>query len=121
MKTILPLKNTQITSKVNRNTSVIKKALLGLAMCSVCVVSQAADNTSQNNGNGSYTIKIIKKQVPTANKQQDSMSSATSAKKYSESGSRDSRTLRLNEGGVIWVSNDPVSLTPTLSVSTSTL
>ena len=119
MKTILPLKNTQITSKVNRNTSVIKKALLGLAMCSVCVVSQAADNTSQNNGNGSYTIKIIKKQVPTANKQQDSMSSATSAKKYSESGSRDSRTLRLNEGGVIWVSNDPVSLTPTLSVSTS--
>lgn len=118
MKTILPVKKTQTASKVSHNTSLFSKTLLGIAMCSVCVVAQAADNTTQSND--SYTIKIVKKQIqkPAANKKAGIAVTSTTAKS-SEPLSRDSRTVRLNEGGVIWVSNDPVALTPILSVSTS--
>ena len=117
MKTIQAIKNTQTASKVSPDTSILSKTLLGLAACSVFVVAQAADYSHSNND--SYTIKIVNKHSTATTDTQKQTLNKTQAVVANEPLSRDSRTVRLDEGGVIWVSSDPVALTPLLSVSTS--
>lgn len=115
MKTILPVKNTHTVRKVSNNTSIFGKALLGIAMCSVCIVVQAVDKSIISNN--SYTIKIIKKEPN--NTKQASHVLSNQAKVTGTLIENTQRTIRLANGGVVWVSNDPVALTPRLAISTS--
>ncbi|MEB8433704.1 hypothetical protein OO007_15805 [Cocleimonas sp. KMM 6892] len=91
------------------------KALFGLVMCSVCVITHATE--SDENTNDSYSIKVVKKQAADKTVSYTVKPEKTDPLKSADS--NDARTIRLGEGGIIWVSNDPVSLTPLLNVSTN--
>ena len=103
---------------------IINASLASLVLSSVGVVTQAAEYTSVVN-KPLYTVKVIKQEA-VAPKQTVSRSASkpisTSTNKTQITGTlieNIQRTIRLSNGGVIWVSNDPVALTPRLSISTS--
>ena len=120
MKIKLPSDATLRASTDNK-ISLINASLASLVLCSVCVVTQAADSTTVVN-KPSYTIKVIKKEAVIENKsstKQVTKPAAQSTKITGKLIENMQRTIRLSNGGVVWVSNDPVALTPRLSISTS--
>jgi hypothetical protein len=107
---------TAVGSIARAKQSILQASLASLVLSSVCLVSQAADTTSGAN-RSSYTIKIISK-APAAN----SKAALTSTPVAPVTGtlvSSTQRTMRLSDGGVVWVSNDPLALTPSLGISSS--
>ena len=101
------------------NPKPFNQALLGLVMCSVAVIANAADNSTPSNH--SFTIRIVEKapvagQVPSVPKAMPS-AAATQSASHSSRQARAARTVRLAEGGVIWTTSDPLALTPRLAVT----
>ena len=111
MKTTVAINASHAASRLN-------KALLGLVMCSVTVMANAADSSSLNNE--SFTIKIIEKApaAAQANSQAIARAVAASATTHvTHHGSSHPRTVRLKDGGVIWTTSDPIAITPKLAVT----
>lgn len=116
--------------KVYRTKPTFSQALLGLAMSSIFVVTNAADNNS-------FTIRIVEKDAvlsqpapvaTTASVAETAfeetsiampVAAATTTLTKTQIQSQGSRTVRLDDGGVIWVTSDPVKLTPMLDVTTN--
>lgn len=101
--------------KVWCQTSFTPSLLAGLVLSSVSVIAQA-DHASYTEA-PAFTIKVVSvdlaenaTQIPATTTQSIS---AQNLARYSPT----SRSIRLKDGGVIWVSKDPSSLTPTLTVS----
>ena len=113
----------------------------GLVFCSVSVVSQATENPITNKP--AYSLKIMT-YGESANRSDNMSESArkdnrrtdvkinTLVRKGSKTVTTETteqvevkvsdalnRSIHLKDGGVIWVSKDPASLTPTLNVTTS--
>ncbi len=111
----------------------------GLVLCSVSVLSQAADSAYQ--GKPAFSLKVVNHgeganrstnmdeigrtdnrradvsivaQVPAGTRTVNEEITEEVEVKVSEA---TSRSIRLKDGGVIWVSKDPSSLTPVLNVS----
>lgn len=136
MKILLPpVTNPRVLSSNKR--SIIHASLAGLVLSSACLVAQAVDPSSVPN-QPSYTIKIIntappvvvakpvlRASTPAATKTTTKATTYVSKRVATQATKitgklieQTQRQLRLSNGGVIWVSNDPVALTPRLSVDT---
>ena len=124
-----------------------KRALLstlsGLVLCSINVLSQAATGEKLETKAAAFTLKIIThgedanrsdnmseparqdnrrtdvKIRTTVQKGTRTVTSETSEQVKVKVSDAINRSIRLNDGGVIWVSKDPASLTPTLNVTSS--
>ncbi len=138
MKTIITVGNPPTQSKTTINkTPFLNQALLGLVMCSAAVVANAADSNS-------FTIKIVDKEMPVSqasvapkthselpkaiNKATNTAAgtastvgstASASVKPQTQVSHGDNRRIRLEQGGVIWVTTDPVKLTPLLDVTSN--
>lgn len=99
-----------------RKHLIIQASLASLVLSSVCLVAQAANTTLLPN-QSSYTIKIINK-APAVAKPTSQPTAKQAVKISGKLIESTQRTMRLSGGGVIWVSNDPLALTPKLSVTT---
>ena len=107
--------------KTNNYASTLNKALFGLVMCSVSVIANAADSAPTNN---SFTIRVVEK-APAAGQTLKTTAKAKHAAKapskvvpMAQRQASHNRTLRLDDGGVIWTTSDPVVLAPLLEVTT---
>lgn len=129
----------QVTKVVGRNKPLINVAFTGLVLCSVSVVTQAAENDSQNKP--AFTMSIVthgegsnRSDNMSENKRKDNRRTDVSITKQMQVGTRTvneevsdvvrvkisdavKRNIRLKDGGVIWISKDPASLSPVLNVS----
>ncbi|WP_299875085.1 hypothetical protein [uncultured Cocleimonas sp.] len=114
MKKRLPIQKNHNSVMTARKSPLFNKALIGLVMCSACVLAQATDN---NITTSSYSIKVVKKQASDTDVAESQNVSEPVINKEQVSSTQ--RTIRLRDGGVIWVSNDPSTLTPILDVKTS--
>ena len=128
-----------MANSARRNSPLISAAFAGLVLSSVSVVAQAAPQLDKP----AYTLKIVT-HGEDANRshnmdeqaRQDNRRTDVSMKTTVQTGTRtvkserteqvkvkvnsgQSRSIRLDDGGVIWVSKDPISLNPTLNVNTS--
>ena len=109
---------TKVAVNTNHGASRLNKALLGLVMCSVSVVANAADNSALKND--SFTIRIVEKAPAAvqANAQAIAHAAAlTAAPSSKQRKASHARTVRLDDGGVIWTTTDPMELTPRLAVT----
>jgi len=88
----------------------------GLALCSVSVVSQAVD--SNNEEKPAFTIKIEDIEHTSETNEPLQITTVKAVEKdTSNYGTNLNRSIRLQDGGVVWVSQDPASLIPVLNVS----
>ncbi len=126
--------NNNKTRNILPSTSQLNAALVGLVLCSATVLSQAAAPA--------YTLKIVTHGEGTP--RSDNMNEPhrqdnrradvrmTTRVKGSKAVKRNvtetvkvkvsdavNRSITLADGGIIWLTNDPANLTPTLNVSTS--
>ena len=140
MKQIAVLGTTQLASiMLRRKSPLMSVAFTGLVLCSVSVVTQAAETQYQEKP--AFTLKVISHGE--GDNRSDNMSEVTrednrrtdvSISKQVVAGTEDvteevteqvqvkvsdasRRSIRLKDGGVIWVSKDPASLTPVLNVT----
>ena len=124
---------------LKRRKPLIGQAFIGLALCSVSVVAQAADANAQNKP--AFTLSVVthgegsnRSDNLSEVKRQDNRRTDVSITKQVQVGTRTvneevsetvnvkvrdsfNRSVRLNDGGVIWVTKDPASLTPVLNVT----
>lgn len=124
MKIISP-HSTKLGAFTSNKHSIIGASLAGVVLSSVFLVAQAADNTAAAN-QSSYTIKIIKREQVAVTLKAQPVSRPAPPQARTQSTKitgklieKTQRSMRLSNGGVVWVSNDPAALTPNLSVSTS--
>jgi len=118
MKIILPSVEKQHVNK-NKTRFFVNASLASLVLSSVCIIAQAADKKLVAS-KPSYTIKIIKKESVTAEASKKTSPQLTKSNQVTGTLiEKTQRTIRLANGGVVWVSNDPVALTPRLAISTS--
>ena len=97
-----------------RKQSLQHSLLAGLVLCSVSVVTQATD--SSQNEKPAFTLKV--ETIEEDNTSLDnSISSSEVAKPKLTKAPSTTRSIRLKDGGVIWVSKDPATLIPVLNVS----
>jgi len=141
MKTnVTPLIATSVARSVKqRKSPFISAAFAGLVLSSVSIVAQAAPQLDKP----AYTLKIVThgedsnrshnmdEQARQDNRRTDvsmrtkvqtgtrTVKSESTEKVKVKVNSAQSRSIRLDDGGVIWVSKDPVSLNPTLNVNTN--
>lgn len=126
---------TNAQSKALQRSRVVHSFLAGLVFCSVSVVTHAADSVDQSkpafvlkvvNDSGSanedaYRAYTMGDASQSSNTALGTPTKETSATRMKASGikiaSANSRSVRLRDGGVIWVSKDPAMLTPVLNVS----
>ena len=113
MKIALPTA-TQPHVFTRHKRSIVHTSLASLVFGSVFLVAQAASSTGANTP--SYTIKIVS--TPIAEVAADSMNKPAPAV-TGQLVSSTQRTMRLDDGGLVWVSSDPLALTPSLGISTS--
>ena len=137
MKTILH----SAASKPQLKASTLGLTFAGLVLCSASVAVQAA--TYQQPNKPAYTLKIVThgedaNRSDNMNEQnrQDNRRADVKIKTTVQTGTRTvssestkqvrvkvsdavNRSIRLNDGGVIWVSKDPASLNPKLDVTSS--
>ena len=118
MKTRLSVNSSKVSLKHNRTLPLVNTTLATIVLCSVSVVTQAADTTSASIAMSSYSIKVVKKQDNGATVQIGE-SKVQNTKSSQSSINSNNRNIRLDVGGVVWVSNDPAPLTPILDVTTS--
>ena len=138
MKQITRLDNPSM-SKAFRAKPLLNAAFIGLALSSVSVVTEAAEENHQNKP--AFTISVVTHGEGTNRsdnlsevKRQDNRRTDVSITKKVQAGTKTvndvssevvqvkvsdavKRSIRLNDGGVIWVSKDPASLTPVLNVT----
>ena len=126
-----------------RNLSLMNASLAGLVLCSVNVVAHATDKDIQELNKPAYTLKIVTHgeadnrsdnftdATRQDNRRADVALQATALEGYREEkittteeqivkvSDAINRSVHLKDGGVIWVSKDPASLTPILNVTSS--
>ena len=131
----------QLQPQQHPNAPIISAVFAGLVMSSVSVVSQAAEAPVLDKP--AYTLKIVthgeesygdsnmtkegrqnnrRTDVTITTKMQTGTKTVRDVKTETvkrQVSSAYNRSVRLDDGGVIWVSKDPVSLSPTLNVSAS--
>lgn len=94
----------------------MKHAMLaGLVLCSVSVVTQATD--SQEHEKPAFTIKVEPVENTTGLNDIKHVVTTEPVKQQLSRTSPATRSMRLKDGGVIWISKDPASLTPVLNVT----
>ena len=115
MKIKLPNQN-KPSFLVNKKTAIINASMASLVLSSVFVLSHAAGETPTLD-KPSYTIKINK---PATSATKSAVKAETQSNNVTGTLIESTnRTVRLNDGGVVWVTTDPVALTPRLAISTS--
>ena len=139
IKSTIPFKATQ---PLKRRRTLLSAAFTGLVLCSVSVLSHAADSGYQ--GKPAFSLKVVthgegsnRSDNMSEVSRKDNRRADVSITTQVQAGTRpvseevsnevkvkvksaSSRSIRLKDGGVIWVSKDPASLTPVLNVSAPT-
>ena len=129
----------QASMLVRRRKPLMSAAFIGLTLCSVSVVAQATDADQQNKP--AFMLSVVnhgegsnRSDNMSEPKRQDNRRTDVSITKQMQVGTRTvnedvsevvkvkvsdavQRSIRLKDGGVIWVSKDPASLTPVLNVT----
>ncbi len=121
MKIIIKTKHAQAGTSANNNTihtklgfSLLRALITGMVLCSVSVVTHAAESSYKDKP--VFTLKVVDvNPSPAATSVTVPISKPVSAAQDHSA----SHSIRLKDGGVIWVSKDPSSLTPMLNVSAS--
>ncbi len=118
MKIKIKTKHAQTNTSVNNNTIhtkprfLLARALItGMVLCSVSAVTHAVESSYKDKP--VFTLKVVDvNPSPAASVTVLTSKPVSAAQDHSAS-----RSIRLKDGGVIWVSKDPSSLTPMLNVS----
>ena len=110
-------KNTQIDTLTRQSFNPVlnRSMLAGLVLCSVSVISQATE--SQQSEKPAFTIKIETIEGEAIVNQTAPEAYAKPVETQTIKNRSTNRSIRLKDGGVIWVSKDPASVIPVLNVS----
>ncbi len=102
-----------ITSKLS-GSSFTRYFFAGLVLSSVSVVLQAAEQSYEDSSAFSFKVESIEDASNKGSSTQVVSAKPLTATTVSTSANR---SIRLKDGGVIWVSKDPSNITPALNVS----
>ena len=137
----MKIKLSNAAMKPHIKSSLLSTSLVGLALCSISVLAQASDYQMEKKP--TYTLKIVthgefdnRSDNMSEESRQDNRRADVKMKASVQQGNRIveeetveevkvkvsdavNRSIKLADGGIIWISKDPASLTPTLNVTTS--
>ena len=124
MKTNLKLSNSKHQPLKGSKSSELRKLFSSLVLCSIAAVTSVV--SAEENKPTAFTMRITthgegvnrsdNMSEPT---RQDNRRTDVKIKTNVKVSDAINRTIRLNDGGSIWVSKDPASLTPVLNVTSS--
>ena len=97
-------------AQISNKASTFASCFVGLVLCSATVAVQAANHKKAEKP--TYTLKVLTK---------DKAPNGVALRQEVKASKIINRSIKLTDGGVIWISKDPASLTPTLNVTTGSL